>query len=106
MGDYDYDVLVIGSGFGGSVTALRLTEKGYRVGVFESAEQGRRGLAPGVGRAVPAPRAGGAEAAGRPGDSARRAAVDGGLRTALLAVRRRARGRQKEGPALAACSKL
>jgi cholesterol oxidase len=36
---YDYDVLVIGSGFGGSVTALRLTEKGYRVGVLES---GRR----------------------------------------------------------------
>ena len=37
--DYDYDVLVIGSGFGGSVTALRLTEKGYRVGVLET---GRR----------------------------------------------------------------
>ncbi|MBW6440280.1 GMC family oxidoreductase [Actinoplanes hulinensis] len=36
---YDYDVLVIGSGFGGSVTALRLTEKGYRVGVLEA---GRR----------------------------------------------------------------
>ncbi|MGW5311385.1 GMC oxidoreductase [Nocardia thailandica] len=36
---YDYDVLVVGSGFGGSVTALRLTEKGYRVGVLES---GRR----------------------------------------------------------------
>ncbi len=35
----DYDVLVIGSGFGGSVSALRLTEKGYRVGVLES---GRR----------------------------------------------------------------
>ncbi|BBH71416.1 cholesterol oxidase [Actinoplanes sp. OR16] len=35
----DYDVLVIGSGFGGSVTALRLTEKGYRVGVLEA---GRR----------------------------------------------------------------
>ncbi|WP_433192010.1 FAD-dependent oxidoreductase [Nocardia sp. CA-107356] len=34
-----YDVLVIGSGFGGSVTALRLTEKGYRVGVLET---GRR----------------------------------------------------------------
>lgn len=34
-----YDVLVIGSGFGGSVTALRLTEKGYRVGVLEA---GRR----------------------------------------------------------------
>ncbi len=35
----DYDVLVIGSGFGGSVSALRLTEKGYRVGVLEA---GRR----------------------------------------------------------------
>ena len=34
--DLDYDVLVIGSGFGGSVTALRLTEKGYRVGVLEA----------------------------------------------------------------------
>ncbi|WP_028851054.1 GMC oxidoreductase [Thermocrispum municipale] len=36
---FDYDVLVIGSGFGGSVAALRLTEKGYRVGVLEA---GRR----------------------------------------------------------------
>ena len=34
--DFDFDVLVIGSGFGGSVTALRLTEKGYRVGVLEA----------------------------------------------------------------------
>ncbi|WP_300402494.1 GMC family oxidoreductase [Nocardioides sp.] len=34
-----YDVVVIGSGFGGSVCALRLTEKGYRVGVLEA---GRR----------------------------------------------------------------
>ncbi|MPZ93932.1 MAG: NAD(P)-binding protein, partial [Propionibacteriales bacterium] len=33
---FDYDVLVLGSGFGGSVTALRLTEKGYRVGVLEA----------------------------------------------------------------------
>ena len=33
---FDYDVLVIGSGFGGSVAALRLTEKGYRVGVLEA----------------------------------------------------------------------
>jgi len=32
---YDYDFLVIGSGFGGSVSALRLTEKGYSVGVLE-----------------------------------------------------------------------
>ncbi|MBC7302733.1 MAG: GMC family oxidoreductase [Nocardia sp.] len=39
MSDYDYDVIVVGSGFGGSVSALRLTEKGYRVGVLES---GRR----------------------------------------------------------------
>ncbi|MFF4878045.1 FAD-dependent oxidoreductase [Micromonospora sp. NPDC000668] len=34
-----YDVVVIGSGFGGSVTALRLAEKGYSVGVLEA---GRR----------------------------------------------------------------
>lgn len=39
MGGYDFDVLIVGSGFGGSVAALRLTEKGYRVGVFEA---GRR----------------------------------------------------------------
>jgi cholesterol oxidase len=35
----DYDVLVIGSGFGGSVTALRLTEKGYKVGVIEAGQR-------------------------------------------------------------------
>jgi len=35
----DYDWLIIGSGFGGSVSALRLSEKGYRVGVLE---QGKR----------------------------------------------------------------
>ena len=37
--NFDYDWLVIGSGFGGSVSALRLAEKGYSVGVLES---GRR----------------------------------------------------------------
>ncbi len=37
--DFDYDVLIVGSGFGGSVSALRLAEKGYRVGVLEA---GRR----------------------------------------------------------------
>ena len=31
----DFDYIVIGSGFGGSVAAHRLTEKGYRVAVME-----------------------------------------------------------------------
>ena len=35
----DFDVAIIGSGFGGSVSALRLSEKGYSVAVFEA---GRR----------------------------------------------------------------
>lgn len=39
MAAHDFDVLIIGSGFGGSVCALRLAEKGYRVGVLEA---GRR----------------------------------------------------------------
>jgi cholesterol oxidase len=39
VGADDYDVIVVGSGFGGSTAALRLSEKGYRVGVLES---GRR----------------------------------------------------------------
>jgi cholesterol oxidase len=32
---YDFDWIVIGSGFGGSVSALRLAERGYRVAVLE-----------------------------------------------------------------------
>lgn len=32
---HDFDYIVIGSGFGGSVSAFRLTEKGYSVGVME-----------------------------------------------------------------------
>lgn len=33
---FDHDVVIIGSGFGGSVSALRLTEKGYKVAVLEA----------------------------------------------------------------------
>lgn len=39
MADRHFDVLILGSGFGGSVSALRLVEKGYKVGVLEA---GRR----------------------------------------------------------------
>ncbi|MCA9563586.1 MAG: GMC family oxidoreductase, partial [Myxococcales bacterium] len=43
MNEPHWDVIIIGSGFGGSVSALRLAEKGYRVLVLE---KGRR-FAPG-----------------------------------------------------------
>ena len=36
---YDADVVVIGSGFGGSVAALRAAEKGYRVAVLEAGQR-------------------------------------------------------------------
>lgn len=36
---YDFDVIIVGSGFGGSVSALRLAERGLRVAVLE---EGRR----------------------------------------------------------------
>ena len=36
---FDYDFIVIGSGFGGSVSALRLAEKGYRVAVLEKGKR-------------------------------------------------------------------
>jgi len=35
VSQFDYDWVVVGSGFGGSVSALRLSEKGYSVGVLE-----------------------------------------------------------------------
>lgn len=38
----DFDFIIIGSGFGGSVSAMRLAEKGYRVAVLET---GKRWLA-------------------------------------------------------------
>ena len=37
--NHDFDVIVIGSGFGGSVAALRLTEKNYRVAVLEAGKR-------------------------------------------------------------------
>ena len=41
MSEFDHDVIVIGSGFGGSVSALRLTEKGYKVAVLEAGKRFR-----------------------------------------------------------------
>jgi len=38
---YDFDYIVIGSGFGGSVSALRLSEKGYSVAVLEMGKRWR-----------------------------------------------------------------
>jgi cholesterol oxidase len=37
--DFDFDYVVIGSGFGGSVAAMRLSQKGYKVGVIESGKR-------------------------------------------------------------------
>jgi len=39
-----YDAVVIGSGFGGPVAALRLAEKGYRVLVIEKGKWPIRGV--------------------------------------------------------------
>ena len=37
--NYDFDYIVVGSGFGGSVSAMRLSQKGYKVGVIESGKR-------------------------------------------------------------------
>ncbi len=36
---FDYDYIIVGSGFGGSVSAMRLTQKGYSVAVLESGKR-------------------------------------------------------------------
>src|SRR3990172_4916458 len=41
MAPLHYDVIVIGSGFGGAVPAMRAVEKGYRVGVMEAGKRWR-----------------------------------------------------------------
>lgn len=46
MSAFDYDVIVVGSGFGGAVSALRLTEKGYDVGVLEAGRRFTRDTLP------------------------------------------------------------
>jgi cholesterol oxidase len=35
MVSFDYDLVIIGSGFDGNVATLRVAEKGYRVGAIE-----------------------------------------------------------------------
>ena len=78
MESFDYDVLVVGSGFGGSVTALRATEKGYRVAVVEA---GRRfDKATGTTRITV------------------RASMDGAKRTVLAALARAFPGAVVDGP--------
>jgi cholesterol oxidase len=41
MREFDFDWIVVGSGFGGSVSALRLAEKGYSVAVLECGKRFR-----------------------------------------------------------------
>ncbi|TGL24340.1 GMC family oxidoreductase [Leptospira yanagawae] len=40
---FDFDVIIVGSGFGGSVSAYRLSQKGYKVLVIESGKRWKAG---------------------------------------------------------------
>jgi len=53
--EHRYDVVIVGSGFGGSVAALRLTEKGYRVCVLEAGARFQEADEKPVGEALPLP---------------------------------------------------
>jgi cholesterol oxidase len=54
MSAFDYDVVIIGSGFGGSVSAMRLSEKGWKVAVLE---QGRELTDADIAKAGTSPKA-------------------------------------------------
>jgi cholesterol oxidase len=54
MSAFDYNVVIIGSGFGGSVSAMRLSEKGWKVAVLE---QGRELTDADIAKAGTSPKA-------------------------------------------------
>ena len=76
-----YDWIVIGSGFGGSVAALRLAEKGYRVAVLE---RGRRYLRRGLRRERVGPEALSVVAGARPAGHLPDVRVQGRIRRQRL----------------------